>query len=341
MDVDIILEPDLTPRQVAELGVEAEKYGIRALWTSNFFAHWDAFLSAATLAERTTRLLMGPLAVSPFEMHPLKIANSLLSLNEMCGGRAVIAVGAGEGNVDAMNLHKPPKIVRAVREAIEIVRGAAYGQIAKGYKGEDFQINLPCQYPWAKSRPPQVYGTAYREQMMRMFARVADGVFIGCTPPEVMAAAMKEVNEGAAKRDPSMPPLRVNTFWAWHLKRDRKEGYRESRRELAWRARKLDPELLAHVLNPDEVKLVRDNYDKCVAAWFDRSGNIQGMPEEIPNRLCEYFTSTGGLEDLDREIERFRMFGRAGLTEVALRLHDDPMDGLRIIGEHVVPKLRG
>jgi hypothetical protein len=52
MEVDIILEPDLTPRQVAELGVEAEKYGIRALWTSNFFAHWDAFLSAATLAEK-------------------------------------------------------------------------------------------------------------------------------------------------------------------------------------------------------------------------------------------------------------------------------------------------
>jgi 5,10-methylenetetrahydromethanopterin reductase len=340
MEVDIILEPDLTPRQVAELGIEAEKYGIRALWTSNFFAHWDAFLSAAVLADRTTKLLMGPLAVSPFEMHPLKIANSLLSLNEMSGGRAVIAVGAGEGNVDAMNLQKPPKVVRAVRESIEIVRGAAYGHIAKGYQGEDFQIRLPCAYPWAKSTPPQVYGTAYREQMMRMFGRVADGVFIGCTPPEVMAPAMEQVRAGAAKREPGMGPLRANTFWAWHLKRDRKEGYRESRRELAWRARKLDPELLAHVLSPDEVQLVRANYDNFVAAWFDRSGHIKGMPEEIPNRLCEYFTSTGGLEDLDREIERFRLFGKAGLTEVALRLHDDPMDGLRIIGEHVVPKLR-
>ena len=46
------------------------------------------------------------------------------------------------------------------------------------------------------------------------------------------------------------------------------------------------------------------------------------------------------LEDLDREIERFRMFGRAGLTEVALRLHDQPMEALEIIGEHVLPKLR-
>ena len=64
------------------------------------------------------------------------------------------------------------------------------------------------------------------------------------------------------------------------------------------------------------------------------------MPEEVPNRLCEYFTSTGGLEDIDREIERFQVFKRAGLTEVALRLHDDPMESLQIIGEHVIPRLK-
>ncbi|HRX90092.1 MAG TPA: LLM class flavin-dependent oxidoreductase [Steroidobacteraceae bacterium] len=340
MEIDIILEPDLAPRQVAELGVVAERYGARAVWSSNFFAHWDCFLSLVPLLQATQRLLVGPLAVSPFEMHPLKIANSLLSLNEMSAGRAVIAMGAGEGNIDAMNLPRPPKIVRAVREAIEIVRGAGRGELAKGYKGEDFQVNYPCAYQWIKSTPPLVYGTAYRGMMMRMEARVSDGVYIGCTPPEVMAEAMAEVNEGAQKRAAGMAPLRTNTFWAWHLKRDRKEGYRESRRELAWRARKLEAELLAQVLNPDEVRLVRDNYDKCVAAWFDRSGNIQGMPESIPNRLCEYFTSTGGLEDIDREIERFRMFGRAGLTEVALRLHDDPMESLQIIGERVIPALR-
>ena len=341
MQVDIILEPDLNPTQVADLGRKAESYGIRAVWSSNYFAHWDCFLSLVPLAQSTSKILLGPLAVSPFEMHPLKIANSLLSLNEMCDGRAVIAMGAGEGNIDAMRIERPEKIVRATREGIEIVRMAGRGQLAQGFKGEDFGINLPCTYPWLKSkRLPLVYGTAYREQMLRMEARVADGVFIGCTPPEVMAAAMVQVNEGAAKRTADMAPLRTNTFWAWHLKRDRAEGYRESRRELAWRAIKLQKEMIRQCLTEDEAELVRANYDKFVAAWFDRSGNIQGVPQEIPNRLCEYFTSTGGLEDLDREIERFRMFARAGLTEVALRLHDQPMEALDIIGELVLPKLR-
>lgn len=341
MQIDIILEPDLSPSQVAEIGVKAESYGVRALWSSNFFAHWDCFLSLVPLAQKTSRLLLGPLAVSPFEMHPLKIANSLLSLNEIAGGRAVIAMGAGEGNIDAMGIQRPEKIVRATREGIEIVRGAGYGKIKNGYKGEDFVVNLPCTYDWVHApNPPLVYGTAYRGQMMRMEARVADGVFIGCTPPEVMANAMRDVNEGAAKREADMPPLRTNTFWAWHLKRERAAGYRESRRELPWRAIKLQKELIQQCLNDDEAQMVRDNYDKYVASWFDRSGHVKEVPEQISNRMCEYFTSTGGLEDLDREIERFQMFAAAGLTECALRLHDDPMEALDIIGKHVIPRLR-
>jgi len=31
---------------------------------------------------------------------------------------------------------------------------------------------------------------------------------------------------------------------------------------------------------------------------------------------------------------------RSGLTELAIRLHDDPMEGLKLIGERVVPALR-
>ena len=72
MDIDIILEPDLSPAQVAEIGVAAEKLGIRAVWSSNYHMNYDAFLALAPLATATSKILMGPLAVSPWEMHPLK-----------------------------------------------------------------------------------------------------------------------------------------------------------------------------------------------------------------------------------------------------------------------------
>jgi hypothetical protein len=341
MDVDIILEPDLTPRQICELGTAAEGYGIRALWTSNYFAHWDGFLSLLPLVQQTKTLKVGPLAVSPFEMHPLKMANSLLTLNEMSGGRAQLAMGAGEGNLDAMDLNKPPKIVRAIREAAEIVIAAGTGGLTNGYRGEDFNVNFPCGYDWLTEQPPFIYVTCYREQMMRMAGRVADGVYLGAIPPELIDDAMKNVNLGKGRRKESQQAdIRVNSFWGWHMKPDLDVAYRESRRELAWRGRKLVPELVSLYCDEDETKLVVDNFDAFVQAYFDRSGEVQGVPESICRKLMHGLTSTGNLDDLDREIERFKTFERAGLTELSLRLHEDPMEALDVIGKYVVPALR-
>jgi len=341
MDVDIILEPDLNAKQIVELGTAAEKYGIRAVWTSNFFAHWDPFLTLCALANETDKLKLGALAVSPFEQHPLKIANSLLSLNELSNGRAMVAIGAGEGNLDAMDLKTPPKIVKAVREAVEIVVGAGSGALKEsGYKGDIFNVNYPCAYDWLEAPAPTVYVAAYRHMMMRMGGRVADGVFIGCTPVEIVEPAVENIKIGVSKRDKPVDNFPINSFWAWHIKEDREEAYRESRRELAWRARKLDPELITLFVSEEEAKFVHEKFDTIAAAWFDRSGNIKDFPIELAHRLCEGFTSTGGLEDLDREMERFKKFGQAGQNQISIRLHDDPMDALKIIGERVVPVLR-
>ncbi|RMF99107.1 MAG: LLM class flavin-dependent oxidoreductase, partial [Gammaproteobacteria bacterium] len=260
---------------------------------------------------------MGALAVSPFEMHPLKIANSLLTLNEISGGRAMVAIGAGEGNLEAMDLKKPAKVVLAVREAIEIVRAAARGGLRNGYRGEIYNVKLPCAYDWLTQPPPLVYGTAYRFQMMRMEGRVADGCFIGCTPPEIVEPAVEAIRVGLSRRTQAAEDFRINTFWAWHIKPDREAAFRESRRELPWRARKLDPELTSLYLEPDEVRIVTEHFQDYVDAYFNHSDEVRGVPVDISNKLASGLTSTGGLEDLDREMERFRLFARAGLTEIA------------------------
>ena len=75
-------------------------------------------------------------------------------------------------------------------------------------------------------------------------------------------------------------------------------------------------------------------------AFWTRSGKIDGVPEDIVNKLIAGMSSAGDLSSLDAEIERYRAFAEAGLTELALRLFDDPMDGLKIIGERVLPALR-
>lgn len=94
MQIDLILEPDLTPAQVAEIAVAAEQAGVRTLWHSNYHQNPDAFVALVPAALATRRIRLGALALSPYEMLPLKIGNALLTLNELSGGRAVVAIGS-------------------------------------------------------------------------------------------------------------------------------------------------------------------------------------------------------------------------------------------------------
>ena len=340
MKIDIILEPDLTPEEICDLGLLAESYGVDSVWTSNYFSHWDPFISLTQLANQSKKIKLGILAVSPFEMHPLKIANSLLTLNEISQGRAQIAVGAGEGNLTAMNLDTPKKIVLAVREALEIINKACCNDLKKGYEGEIFSVSLPCDYGWAKQKKPIVYGTAYRHMMMRMEGRVADGVYIGATPPEVLEEAIDNIQIGKEKRLDGNEDVLINSFWAWHIKSDKEEAYKESRRELAWRARKLEKSLLQHYFSDDECEEIAAKFQSFVDAYFDRSGNIKDIDMEIANKLCRVFTSTGDLSDLGSEIARFKQFEKMGQTHLSLRLHDDPKAALDIIGTEVLPHFK-
>jgi alkanesulfonate monooxygenase SsuD/methylene tetrahydromethanopterin reductase-like flavin-dependent oxidoreductase (luciferase family) len=66
MDLDIILEADLNSTQVKELGLLAEEYGFRTIWTQNYARARDAFMIAMPLALASKTIRVGVLAVSAY-----------------------------------------------------------------------------------------------------------------------------------------------------------------------------------------------------------------------------------------------------------------------------------
>ena len=116
MRIDLILKPHQSAAEMARLGKLAESYGLGAVWVPNNILSLDPFVNFVPLAQQTTQLRMGPIAVSPFELHPQRMANQLLTLNELAGGRATIVVGGGGGTLEAMGM-KPKRMVRAVRRS--------------------------------------------------------------------------------------------------------------------------------------------------------------------------------------------------------------------------------
>tara|TARA_B100000965_G_C19505026_1_gene719215 strand:+ start:64 stop:1104 length:1041 start_codon:yes stop_codon:yes gene_type:complete len=346
MDIEIILEPDLHPNEIAEIAVKAEEYGVRAIWSSNYHQNWDAFMSLVPAAQKTSKILLGPLAISPFEMHPLKMANSLLTLNEMSEGRAIIAVGAGGGTLGAMG-EKPFRIIRAVREAVEIIIMASEKKLNIKYEGEIFKVTRPFMqgFTWAKTDRPKVYTCSTEEQMLRLGGQYADGLQMSDVALPMLDEAMKNIQVGLSKREQSVEDFRIGNFWAWHIKKDREESMKEARRELIFRGSLLPPFSLHHFLTDEEAQIVIDNYNagpnnEFAKAYISRSGVIENVPEELVNKLIDDLSSAGDMSDINKELERFYQFKEAGMTDLSIRLFDDPWDGLKMIGEKVLPALK-
>ena len=95
MDIDIMIDSHLTPSEFAEVGLMAEQAGIRGVWCASYLDGRDPFTNMVELAKRSTSLRMGAMAVSPYELHPFRITLALLTLNEICPGRAEVIVGGG------------------------------------------------------------------------------------------------------------------------------------------------------------------------------------------------------------------------------------------------------
>jgi len=341
VQIDIILEPDLTPAQVAEIAVAAENYGFRTLWHSNYHQNPDAFVALVPAALATSRIGLGILAVSPYEMQPLKIGNALLTLNELADGRAVVAIGGGGSVMGASGIPQDPtklRMVRGVREAVEITKSIVSGEASRGYPGEVFKVTRPYQHTWKTAPTAKVFTASTGPKMLEMAGRVADGTQMSDVTPEKIDSHMESVRKGLAERETPAEDFRIGNFWAWHIKDDVEKSMYEARRELVYRAELLPPKYdMLPYITEEERALVIENWANFAKAFWTRSGIIDDVPEDIVNRLIAACSSAGGLEAIDLQIERFRVFEQAGLTELSIRLFDDPMEGLKIVADNVLP----
>jgi alkanesulfonate monooxygenase SsuD/methylene tetrahydromethanopterin reductase-like flavin-dependent oxidoreductase (luciferase family) len=337
MRVQIFLEAGIPPAEVAELGALAEAAGISALWASSFPARREPFMCLTPLAAQQRNLQLGVVPVSPYELHPLKIADSLLTLNELSGGRGAITVGGMGHSVMRVTGLAPARRVRAVRECVEILRAAATGQPVD-YQGEIYQLSNYHAH-WAVSNPPLVYVGANGPAMLKMAGRVADGVMLSDVPLSRMAEVQTQLRAGRAAGSMQDRPLRIANFFAWHIKADRQAAIDEARMELIWRGL-LQPWHTSPFLGAEDAAFVDQHRPAFLQAFLARSPHIEGVPERIISALVDNLTFTGSPDDIGEIARQLNKFSRAGLDEVTLKIHGDAREAIRLIGAHLVPQLQ-
>ena len=191
---------------------------------------------------------------------------------------------------------------------------------------------------WATDAPPLVYVGATKPQMLRMAADVADGVMFSDLTLGRLDETMDILNGALAGSGRERSEFRINNLFSWHVKPDRHEAMAEARRKL-WVRGMLDHWYISPALNERDCKFVAENMQAFVDAYVNDSPVIDGVPDELVELLVDELTFTGDLNDVDELIERFCRFRDAGVTELALRLYDNPAYSIKVIGETVGPEL--
>jgi alkanesulfonate monooxygenase SsuD/methylene tetrahydromethanopterin reductase-like flavin-dependent oxidoreductase (luciferase family) len=227
-------------------------------------------------------------------------------------------------------------MVRAVRETIEIVRGAASGQLLD-YQGECYQIS-GYQASWAKSQPPLIYAAATKPQMLRMAARIADGIMLSDATLPRIAECIAQVSESAAEAGRDMTGVKLSNLYTWHVKQDRQAALAEARAKLFVRGM-LEPWYISPFLTESECAFVDANLGAFAQAYVRNTPDIEGVPDKLIEQLVDNLTFCGDFTEIDRFTNQLLEFRDAGLTEFAIRLYDDPETSMRIIAERVMPAL--
>ena len=334
MKVHLIIEPNMDPLRLAELAVMAESYGIAGIWNSNMHDGRDPFVNFVDAARATSKIRLGPVAVSPYELHPLKMGNSLLTLNEIAEGRAHLGISAGDGGTAFAMGMKTERRLRAMRECVDIIDAMATGELMS-YKGELYNVKW-YNASWAKSPKPEVFVCAGGPQLLKSSAKYAEGIYLGDHHPEHVAAVREAIDPEIEAHNPHKDDFRLLNFWAWHVKEDEEAALAECRMWLAARVTPW-PAYYHEVLPPDEMQAIWDNTDALNKAFYNQTPDIPELPRDLLDKLSRCCTSCSPASEIDREVEKMQQFKEAGLTDICLRIYEDPEYSIKLIGEKIVP----
>jgi 5,10-methylenetetrahydromethanopterin reductase len=190
------------PDSFRELVRLVEESGFDELWVCDSSLHArDVYAYLTLVATHTTRVRFGPNCTHPYTRHPGVTVNAMATLHELSGGRAVLAIGAGDRPVTELG-HRTAT-VSVVREMIESARALlAGGTVDRGGAVVLRHAHLPVALP----SPLPVYVSASGPKMLELAGELADGVlFLAGVYAPCVEFAVARIRAGAARvgRDPA------------------------------------------------------------------------------------------------------------------------------------------
>ena len=166
----------------------------------------DPIATMAAAATATERIRLGTCVTDPLRRHPAMIANEFLTLHHMSAGRAILGIGAGEGENTVPYGIDYRHQVSKLEEAIQMIRLLWESEGPVDFKGDWFTLEGAVLGLGAyEGTFPELWIGALGPRMCEMTARYGDGWLPVKIPLEEYRSRLEGMLAGisASGRDPS------------------------------------------------------------------------------------------------------------------------------------------
>jgi limonene 1,2-monooxygenase len=255
----------------------------------------EMFLAAA--GERTKRIKLATGVISLPYHHPFNVAQRMVQLDYMTGGRAIFGSGPGALASDAHTLGIDPMTQRDRQdEAIGIIRRLFRGERVTE-KSEWFTLqDAALQILPLQEDMPFVVASMISPSGMTLAGKYGIGVFsLGSNSTQGLMALAQQwefAEDSAKKHGTTVNRADWRTLMSWHIAETREQAYREAGAGLMrWHNEYNVGTLMRPGLEP--FKSVDDALEK--SAMGENASAAIGTPDDLVKAIKHVLTISGGV----------------------------------------------
>jgi 5,10-methylenetetrahydromethanopterin reductase len=315
-------------RELRRLAGELEGYGFDIIWTGDSYFSRNPYVNLSLMAQGTKAITLGLGCTNPYTRHPVFTSTAVGTINELCGNRLVLAIGAGSRDMlAAVNFHWDDP-VRRVRETIEIVKSLMRGETLS-YEGKFYdtkKITLPKSF---QNKDMPVYVACRRKKMITMAGEVADGVILDAAPLEYVSYALERLKKGAKIGGRSLKDFRFCNLIPFAISKDRELSRNAVRPFVCIDLVSVSNKIL------ELTGIKRKDVDYVMETWPDWDASSKRVTEEMIDKLSITGTKTECIEHIKKYVD-------LGVNEFLFCTPAGPTikETLEITSREIIPRFR-
>ncbi len=330
-EISIAFQTDKSPAQYIALARLVDRYAFDAVSVYCDAPFQPSYGPLLLMAPHLQRARLGPAAVSPSRIHPIDIAAETALLAGVARGGVYIGIARGAWLAEhGIRELEPP--LTAIREAVAVVRYLLSGAEG-GLEGAIFPLaaHVRAPYPLPQGPIPILIGT-WGRRLAALAGEIADEVKVGGSANPAMVPVMRGWI-AAGERQAGRPEGSVGVVMGavTVVDEDRERARQAARRAAALYlpvVLPLDPTIPA---DPELIGRLRA---------LVNAGEHDAAAALISDDLLDRFAFAGAPADLIRQAEALFDAGAARI-EFGTPHGLDPATGIRLLGEQVIPALKG